>query len=72
MNDKELNALVGLSITAAEEVVRAAGLKPRTFHVDAVRTMACLPRNVVELNHDDNDVVVSANTQKSIDAKYAH
>ena len=70
MNRKELDALIGLNVDEAEKIVIDAGLKPQTYQVGDGRMMRGLPKNVVELNCENN-VIVSAETQDAIDAKYS-
>lgn len=72
MTRQELDMLVGMHVSEAESIVKTAGLTPRTYHRDTIRTLACLPKDVVALDHDDNLVVVSAETQDSIDMKYGY
>lgn len=70
MTKDMLNGLIGLSIESAEEFVRKQGLVPRIYREDEIRTASCLPSNVVELNYDSENKVVTAETQVTIDAKY--
>lgn len=71
MTQQQLAALVGLPLAEAETLVRAAGYRPRSLTKDAITTALSLPGNVVEIRYDDAEVVLSAETQASIDAKYS-
>ena len=69
MNRQELDALVGLRVVDAEIVVRDCGLEPQSYQKDQPVIALSLPDNVVQIGYD-NDIVTSAETQASIDAKY--
>jgi hypothetical protein len=71
MNEQQLNDLVGLPLAEAETLVRAAGCEPRSLTQDEITISLSLPGNVVQLRYDDAEVVLSAETQASIDAKYS-
>jgi hypothetical protein len=58
---------IGLNANFAIADIRSVGLEPRVYHKDDMRMGSTLPSNVVEINYDDNKIVVSAYTQKSID-----
>ena len=70
MTREQLNALVGLSVGDAADLVRAAGKQPRVYHEHDVIISISLPEDVVQLLLNDVNIVTSAETQASIDAKY--
>lgn len=68
MNRNELDELVGLTVQEAELLVRKAGLEPQSGPLGEARISLALPANVVQLNFDNDNFVVSADTQSTIDS----
>lgn len=70
MTRQELDSLIGLNVKDAEKNVCDHGLIPNSLHQETIVIALSLPVNEVRLVHDNNSIVVSAETQASIDAKY--
>lgn len=71
MNQTQLKKLVGLTVAKAKKAIKAAGLVSRVYDENAIIISLSLPANVVKITKDENGIVTTAETQASIDAKYA-
>ena len=71
MDNKQLESLIGMSLTEAEAAVRANGLKPQTLAEGTIVPMKAIPSDTVRLRHK-NGVIDYAETQRSIDEKYTN
>jgi hypothetical protein len=66
----DLKELIGLSVKEAEKLVKSYGLEPETWPEGQITPAITLEKNIVRLYYDKKNIVVSAKTQESIDAKY--
>lgn len=67
MNKQELDDLIGLTTNEASKIVEQNNLKPRIYKEDAILPAITIPPDVVRIFHDENLIVVGAETQQSID-----
>lgn len=70
MNRQELDGLIGLSVNDASLLIFKSKMAPRSYLDGTVTPSYTIPPNVVQIYHDKNDIVISAETQASIDASY--
>ena len=70
MTRSDLDNLIGLDVYDAELIVKNLNLIPKSIHFKTITNMLCLPKNIVRIRYDNNNKVISAETQESIDAKY--
>lgn len=70
MNDFQLSSLIGLTVDEAIIMATQNKLKPQVYHEKSIRCSIALAKDVVELNHNDQGIITSVNTQESIDSKY--
>lgn len=71
MTKEELESLIGLRTPDAEIRVIQAGFVPEVYHFASWIPAITLSPNAVRIYHD-NDKVVKAETQASIDERYAN
>jgi hypothetical protein len=70
VNRQQLDSLIGLSVAEAEKNVIDAKLKPQSLSEDAIVPAITIASDIVRICYNENNVVTSAETQKSIDEKH--
>lgn len=70
MTQQQLDSLVGLDLKNAEAIVRSNNFDPYSLEYGTITTALALPKEMVRL-WIKNGKVVLAETQDSIDSKYA-
>ena len=68
---EQLDGLIGLPVDEAEQFVTGKKLKPYTWPEGQILPAKSLAGDVVKLHYNENNNIVSAETQASIDAKYS-
>lgn len=63
--------LIGLTVSKAKILAKKAGWIPEVYDEGTIFPAITLPKNVVRIIKDAAEIVTDAETQKSIDAKYA-
>lgn len=71
MTKTQLNKLVGLTVAKAKKLVKEAGFVTRVYDENQMLPSITLPKNVVRMFKNENGLIVQAETQAAIDAKYA-